>query len=62
MRLAAGVLVSLVGAVWILQGLEVRFAPQSFMTGSRLWAVLGGLMLLAGGTLIRWHRAGGAGD
>jgi hypothetical protein len=41
-----GGLMLLVGGVWFLQGMGVL--PGSFMTGSVFWAVLGGLVALAG--------------
>ena len=37
--LALGVIGLLVGAIWILQGIGVL--PGSFMTGQRLWLVIG---------------------
>ncbi|WP_370945276.1 hypothetical protein AB5J62_40275 [Amycolatopsis sp. cg5] len=50
--LALGVLLALIGAVWVLQGVGVL--GGSFMTGSKLWfliglvALLGGVLLVAG--------------
>lgn len=49
--LVAGVLLALAGGVWILQGLNVPFAPRSFMTGGGTWVLLGVLALLAGVTV-----------
>ena len=49
-----GVALVLVGAVWVLQGLNSEFAPQSFMTGSRMWLVIGVLTIAGGITLVRW--------
>lgn len=43
--LATGILLVLAGSVWVLQGLDVAFAPQSFMTNSRWWVYWG---ILAG--------------
>jgi hypothetical protein len=49
--LAAGVVLVLVGAVWVLQGIGVL--TGSFMTGQKLWflaglaAFLGGVVLVA---------------
>ncbi len=58
MRIAlnvAGVLLGLVGAVWILQGLNVL--PGSFMTGQLQWAVYGGIAFVAGlGLLVAARR------
>jgi LPXTG-motif cell wall-anchored protein len=58
MRIAlnvAGVLCSLTGCVWVLQGINIL--PGSFMTGQTKWAVYGGLLLLVGiGLLIAANR------
>lgn len=48
--LIVGGLVALVGGVWLLQG--VGFLPGSFMTGQVFWALIGAVMLLAGGMLV----------
>jgi hypothetical protein len=48
-----GVLVAAAGAVWILQGLNV-IVSSSFMTGDRLWVVLGALAVVGGAALIWW--------
>lgn len=45
---AAGILLILAGGVWILQGLDVAFAPQSFMTNNRWWVLWGALALMSG--------------
>ena len=42
----SGGLLSFVGTVWILQGINVL--PGSFMTGQTRWAVIGGFTLLGG--------------
>lgn len=52
MRLASGIILVVVGVVWIFQGLDVTFAPQSFMTNDRRWIVFGALGVIAGGWLI----------
>ena len=50
-----GVLCSLIGCVWILQGINVL--PGSFMTGQTKWAVYGSLLLIIGiGLVIRVNR------
>ena len=57
MRIAGiigGIALALMGAVWILQGLNSQFAPQSFMTGSPTWIVIGVVTFVAGITLARW--------
>jgi len=47
-----GVVLGIVGLVWILQGFDFDFAPQSFMTGDRVWVIWGVLALLIGGSLM----------
>lgn len=42
----AGVLLVLVGFVWILQGINVL--PGSFMTGQTKWAVIGAIAVVVG--------------
>jgi hypothetical protein len=48
--LIVGGLLSLVGVVWLLQG--VGILPGSFMTGQSFWAVMGAIFLLVGGLLV----------
>jgi hypothetical protein len=57
-RIALGLLISAGGAVWVLQGLRVAFAPRSFMTGDPLWVVIGALAVAAGLALawVTWRR------
>ena len=45
-----GALLVLLGAVWILQGINVL--PGSFMTGQIQWAIYGALALIAGCVLL----------
>ena len=49
-----GGVLALIGAVWVLQGLNSQFAPQSFMTGSQTWLVIGALTLASGTALAWW--------
>jgi hypothetical protein len=49
---AAGIILVIIGLVWILQGLDVWFAPQSFMTGDMAWVIWGVVAMLAGGALL----------
>ncbi len=59
MRLAPLVLGSLLilgGLVWIAQGLNLPFAPKSFMTADRAWVVIGALAALGGAILIGRSR------
>ena len=48
-----GVLLAVAGAVWILQGLNI-IVSSSFMTGDRLWVVLGAVAVVGGVALSRW--------
>ena len=41
-----GVLLLLIGVIWILQGINVL--PGSFMTGQIKWAAYGGLAVVVG--------------
>jgi hypothetical protein len=58
MKLAAGIILVIAGVVWILQGFDVAFAPESFMTDDRQWVLWGGLALISGAGLIWWWRRG----
>ena len=51
-----GVMLILAGGVFFLQGINIL--PGSFMTGDPQWAVIGGIMNVAGTGLILWsnHR------
>jgi hypothetical protein len=44
-----GAIAILVGAVWILQGAGVL--PGSFMTGQRMWLIIGIVVAIAGAVL-----------
>ncbi len=52
MRLATGIVLLIAGTVWILQGFDLAFAPESFMTGDMTWVLWGALAALTGGILI----------
>ena len=54
----AGVLLVLMGGVWILQGINVL--PGSFMTGQTKWAVIGAITVLVGIVLVVLARRGAA--
>ena len=54
--LVGGVLLVIGGSVWVLQGLNVAFAPKSAMTGDPLWVVLGSLAVVGGLALIVANR------
>jgi hypothetical protein len=45
-----GVLLLVAGCVWFLQGVSVL--PGSFMTGSAKWAIIGGICIIAGISLL----------
>ena len=51
-----GVLLVLMGAVWILQGINVL--PGSFMTGQSRWAVYGAVAVIVGIALLVAARRG----
>ena len=44
------------GLVWIAQGLNLPFAPRSFMTADRLWVLIGAVTALAGVVVVGWAR------
>jgi len=56
MRLATGIVLVIAGGIWVLQGLDVAFAPKSFMTGRPWWVLWGGVAIALGGFLIRGAR------
>jgi hypothetical protein len=47
-----GIALILGGLVWIAQGLNLPFAPRSFMTSDRTWIVLGAIAVMGGGVLV----------
>jgi len=51
-----GVLLIGAGLVWIAQGLNLPFAPRSFMTSDRSWIVIGAVAAVGGGLLVGWAR------
>ncbi len=50
----AGALLTLIGAIWFLQGINVL--PGSFMTGQIRWAVNGGIAFVVGLALLLTAR------
>ena len=50
----AGVVLMLLGCVWILQGVGVL--PGSFMTGQMQWAVYGAVIGVLGLLVVLWAR------
>lgn len=51
-----GVLLAFGGVVWIAQGLNLPFAPRSFMTADRTWIALGFVAVAAGLATFNWAR------
>ncbi len=52
--IVAGFVIAAVGVVWLLQGLNVAFVPESFMTDTGRWVVIGGLTAAGGLALAYW--------
>ncbi len=57
MRLAIGIVLVIAGAIWVLQGFDIAFAPKSFMTGDRTWVAWGSVAVAAGVALIWIDRS-----
>lgn len=55
-QLVLGLLLIGAGAVWIAQGLDLPFAPGSFMTADRTWVLIGAVAVVAGAVLVGWSR------
>lgn len=53
-RRVIGVIVGLVGLVWLFQGIGVL--GGSFMSGSSTWATIGLVLVLAGAWLVAGQR------
>jgi hypothetical protein len=54
--LIGGVLLVIGGSVWILQGLNIEFAPKSVMTGDPIWIALGAVAVAGGVVLVGANR------
>ncbi len=52
MTLVTGVVLVLVGVIWVLQGLDIAFTSNSFMAGDTTWAIIGAGAIVVGGLLI----------
>ena len=50
-QLIAGMLMTVLGLIWILQGFN-RFPGDSFMNGQREWVVIGAIVAIAGIAII----------
>ena len=57
--LALGVLLLGAGMVWAAQGLNLPFAPRSFMTADRAWVLIGAVTALSGVVVIGRARRRG---
>lgn len=51
-----GLLLIAGGAVWVAQGLNLPFAPGSFMTAQPVWVVIGLAAVVAGVAALRRAR------
>jgi len=49
-----GLVLAFMGVVWMLQGFNATFVPQSFMTGSPAWIVIGVFAVVGGLAIVRW--------
>ena len=54
--LVLGMLLIGAGAVFVAQGLDLPFAPGSFMTADRAWVLIGAMVVVAGVVLVGWSR------
>ena len=57
-RLTLGLVLVGAGLVFVAQGLNLPFAPRSFMTRDLGWTAIGALLVLAGAGLALWRRRG----
>jgi hypothetical protein len=60
--IVAGIALILGGLVWMAQGLNLPFAPRSFMTADRTWIVFGAIAVLVGAILVWLGRRRPAND
>jgi LPXTG-motif cell wall-anchored protein len=51
-----GILLVAGGAVWMAQGLNLPFAPRSFMTREPTWILIGALAVVGGLALLARSR------
>jgi len=47
-----GFFLLLAGSIWLLQGFDVAFAPESFMTGNPTWIIWGVIAAVVGVVLL----------
>jgi hypothetical protein len=57
--IVGGTILALMGIVWMLQGVNSQFVPQSFMTGSPIWIVIGAVTFVGGLGVARWSWSRG---
>ncbi|KFC68600.1 Tripartite tricarboxylate transporter TctB family protein [Devosia sp. LC5] len=57
LRNAVGIVLLVIGAVWVLQGANIL--TGSAMSGRSQWLVVGILMAVAGVALLWWNRRAG---
>ena len=55
-RAVLGAVLILAGLVWVAQGLDLPFAPKSFMTADRLWVFFGAATAVAGAAVVASAR------
>jgi len=51
-----GLLMVMLGGIWILQGLDIAFQEGSFMGGDPQWAVWGTILALVGLGQVIWSN------
>jgi heme/copper-type cytochrome/quinol oxidase subunit 4 len=54
-----GLVMLIMGGIWVLQGLNVSWAPQSFMTADINWTYRGAAFAIAGLVLLLFGMRGG---
>jgi hypothetical protein len=52
--IVVGLLLAVAGAIWVAQGLNLPFAPRSFMTRDLTWTAIGAIAMLVGIGLVAW--------
>ncbi len=52
--IVVGLLLAVAGAIWVGQGLNLPFAPRSFMTRDLTWTAIGAVAVVIGIGLAAW--------
>ena len=52
LKIAGGVILTMMGIVWTLQGFGASYVPTSFMTNAIEWILIGLITAAAGVTLV----------